>query len=135
MPWRSALSRRSRGLAGLGLAAYEQGERRQRGAIVQHYRSSERGRSSPRLSALQSQDISRTRGTDGTINYCFHVISLEWPHDNYSHAPEKRGPGRPKGLGRVPGSGRQKCTPNRTTAELRQQITTARPVEFLIKVG
>ena len=51
------------------------------------------------------------------------------------HMPEKRGPGRPKGLGRVPGSGRQKGTPNRTTAELRQQITAARPVEFLIKVA
>ena len=50
-------------------------------------------------------------------------------------APEKRGPGRPKGLGRVPGSGRQKGTPNRTTAELREQITAARPVEFLIKVA
>ena len=49
--------------------------------------------------------------------------------------PEKRGPGRPKGLGRVPGSGRQRGTPNRTTAELRQQITAARPVEFLIKVA
>ena len=47
---------------------------------------------------------------------------------------EKRGPGRPKGLGRVPGSGRKPGTPNRTTAELREQITAARPVEFLIKV-
>src|SRR5262252_8364406 len=51
------------------------------------------------------------------------------------HMPEKRGPGRPKGLGRVPGSGRKPGTPNRTTAELRQQITAARPVEFLIKVA
>ena len=48
--------------------------------------------------------------------------------------PEKRGAGRPKGLGRVPGSGRKPGTPNRTTAELREQITAARPVEFLIKV-
>ena len=31
--------------------------------------------------------------------------------------------------------GPQKGTPNRTTAELRQQITAARPVEFLIKVA
>src|SRR5215472_15385635 len=51
------------------------------------------------------------------------------------HMPEKRGPGRPKGLGRVPGSGRKPGTPNRTTAELREQITAARPVEFLIKVA
>jgi hypothetical protein len=50
-------------------------------------------------------------------------------------APEKRGLGRPKGLGRVPGSGRKPGTPNRTTAELREQITAARPVEFLIKVA
>jgi hypothetical protein len=50
-------------------------------------------------------------------------------------APEKRSPGRPKGLGRVPGSGRKPGTPNRTTAELRDQITAARPVEFLIKVA
>ena len=35
----------------------------------------------------------------------------------------------------MPGSGRQKGTPDRTTAELRQQITAARPVEFLIKVA
>jgi hypothetical protein len=48
---------------------------------------------------------------------------------------EKRGPGRPKGLGRVPGSGRKPGTPNRTTAQLREQITAARPVEFLIKVA
>jgi hypothetical protein len=48
---------------------------------------------------------------------------------------EKRGPGRPKGLGRVPCSGRKPGTPNRTTAELREQITAARPVEFLIKVA
>src|SRR6516162_11099230 len=48
---------------------------------------------------------------------------------------EKRGPGRQKGLGRVPGSGRKPGTPNRTTVELREQITAARPVEFLIKVA
>ena len=34
----------------------------------------------------------------------------------------------------MPGSGRKPGTPNRTTAELREQITAARPVEFLIKV-
>ena len=48
---------------------------------------------------------------------------------------EKRGSGRPNGLGRVPGSGRKPGTPNRTTAELREQITAARRVEFLIKVA
>jgi hypothetical protein len=35
----------------------------------------------------------------------------------------------------VPGSGRKPGTPNRTTAELREQITAARPVEFLIMVA
>jgi hypothetical protein len=35
----------------------------------------------------------------------------------------------------VPGSGRKPGTPNRTTAELREQITAARPVEFLTKVA
>src|SRR6516165_1393868 len=52
----------------------------------------------------------------------------------HHEAVERRGPGHPKGLGRVPGSGRKPGTPNRTTAELREQITAARPVEFLIKV-
>jgi hypothetical protein len=45
----------------------------------------------------------------------------------------KHGPGRPKGLPRT--GGRQKGTPNRTTAELREQIAAASPVEFLIKIA
>ena len=53
----------------------------------------------------------------------------------HHEAVERRGPGHPKGLGRVPGSGRAKGTPNRTTAELREQITAAKPVEFLCAVA
>ncbi len=37
-------------------------------------------------------------------------------------APPKRGPGRPRGLGRVPGSGRQRGTPNKKTAEARELL-------------
>ena len=49
------------------------------------------------------------------------------------HGTEKRGRSRPKGHPRT--GRRQKGTPNRTTVELREQITAARPVEFLIKVA
>ena len=38
------------------------------------------------------------------------AATFDWPH---------RGPGRPKGLPRPPGSGRQKGTPNRVTAEVK----------------
>ena len=48
---------------GLSVAAYEHGEWRPRGVVLQHYSSSERGRSSPpRLSALRRQDTWRTFG-------------------------------------------------------------------------
>jgi hypothetical protein len=80
MPWRATFHGAPAAFQAHGLspAAYEQGEWRQRGAIILHYRSSERGRSSPpRLSALRSQDTWRTLGTDGTINYCFYVFSLK----------------------------------------------------------
>ena len=46
-------------------------------------------------------------------------------HMHLNGTLERRGPGRPKGLGRVPDSGRKPGTPNRTTAELREQITAA----------
>jgi hypothetical protein len=55
-----------------------------------------------------------------------HVVPM-------SGTSEKRGPGRPKGLPRT--GGRQKGAPNRTTADLREQIAAASPVEFLIKVA
>ena len=49
--------------------------------------------------------------------------------------PGKRSRGRPKGLGKVPGSGRRKGTPNQTTTEARERIVReADPVGFLIGV-
>ena len=51
-------------------------------------------------------------------------------------AKPKRGPGRPKGLGRVPGSGRQRGTPNRNRAATIEKIMElADPLEFLCKVA
>lgn len=48
----------------------------------------------------------------------------------------KRGPGRPKGLGKVPGSGRKPGTPNRDRAATVEKIMSlADPLEFLCKVA
>ena len=47
----------------------------------------------------------------------------------------KRGPGRPKGFGKAPGSGRQKGTPNRSTVQTRDRIQElADPIAFLADV-
>ena len=47
----------------------------------------------------------------------------------------KRPPGRPKGLGKVPGSGRQKGTPNCKTVQTRDRIQElADPIAFLADV-
>ncbi len=47
----------------------------------------------------------------------------------------KRGPGRPKGLGRVPGSGRKRGTPNKDRAATIEKIMRqADPLDFLCKV-
>jgi hypothetical protein len=47
----------------------------------------------------------------------------------------KNPPGRPKGLGRVPGSGRRKGIPNRGTIATREMILRkGNPIEFLIGV-
>ena len=47
----------------------------------------------------------------------------------------KRGPGRPKGLGKVPGSGRAKGTPNRDRSATIERIQKeADPILFLCKV-
>ncbi len=47
----------------------------------------------------------------------------------------KRKPGRPKGLGRVPGSGRAKGVPNKANAITRDFIIReGAPVDFLCKV-
>ena len=47
----------------------------------------------------------------------------------------KRGPGRPKGLGKVPGSGRARGTPNRSTVQTRDRIQKlADPIAFLADV-
>ncbi len=47
----------------------------------------------------------------------------------------KRGPGRPKGLGRVPGSGRKRGTPNRDRSATIERIQKeADPILFLCKV-
>ncbi len=48
---------------------------------------------------------------------------------------DKPAPGRPKGLGRVPGSGRKKGTPNRSTAQTRERILElADPIAFMADV-
>jgi hypothetical protein len=48
----------------------------------------------------------------------------------------KRGPGRPKGLGRVPGSGRAKGTRNKDrTATIEQIMREADPIQYLCKVA
>ena len=48
---------------------------------------------------------------------------------------EKRGPGRPKGLGKVPGSGRARGTPNKDRAATVEKIMRhADPLEFLCKI-
>ena len=48
----------------------------------------------------------------------------------------KRGPGRPKGLGKVPGSGRKPGTPNRDRAATIERIMReADPLLFLCKVA
>jgi len=49
--------------------------------------------------------------------------------------PPKRKPGRPKGLGRVPGSGRAKGTPNRKNQVTRDYvIREGAPLQFLCSV-
>ena len=49
---------------------------------------------------------------------------------------QKRGPGRPKGLGKAPGSGRQKGTPNKDRAATVERIMReADPIGFLCKVA
>jgi len=53
----------------------------------------------------------------------------------HNDGTERPGPGRLKGSPRVPSSGRQAGAPKATTAELREQITAAKPVEFLCKVA
>ncbi len=50
--------------------------------------------------------------------------------------PKKRKPGRPKGSKKWPGSGRQKGTVNRTTADLRRYIhRNANPVAQVCKIA
>jgi hypothetical protein len=50
--------------------------------------------------------------------------------------PQKRPPGRPKGLGRVPGSGRKPGTPNKLTQDVRQYIMDkGQPLELLFKIA
>jgi hypothetical protein len=58
--------------------------------------------------------------------------SLDILHDN----PLKRPPGRPKGLGKVPGSGRKSGTPNKMTKDVREYIMDkGRPLELLFKIA
>ena len=52
-----------------------------------------------------------------------------------AETPKKRPPGRPRGLGKVPGSGRQKGTPNRDRSATIERIQKeADPLLFLCKV-
>jgi hypothetical protein len=46
----------------------------------------------------------------------------------------RRPPGRAPGSPRPAGAGRKKGVPNSITTELREKITAAKPIEFLIKV-
>ncbi len=58
---------------------------------------------------------------------CGHMTAIDKP---------KRGPGRPKGLGRVPGSGRAKGTRNKDrTATIEQIMREADPIQYLCKVA
>ncbi len=52
-------------------------------------------------------------------------------------APPKRGPGRPRGLGRVPGSGRQRGTPNKKTAEVKQLLLSLKcdPITGMARIA
>jgi hypothetical protein len=51
-------------------------------------------------------------------------------------APPKRKPGRPKGLGKVPGSGRKAGTPNKLTKDVRNYILEkGKPLELLFKIS
>ncbi len=57
------------------------------------------------------------------------------PNSLDAAAPVKSRPGRPKGLGKVPGSGRAKGTPNRSTVQTRDRIQElADPIQFLADV-
>ncbi len=57
------------------------------------------------------------------------------PNSLDAAAPVKSRPGRPKGLGKVPGSGRAKGTPNRSTVQTRDRIQElADPIAFLADV-
>ena len=48
----------------------------------------------------------------------------------------KRRPGRPKGLGKVPGSGRRRGTPNKHSAEMREYIAKhSGDIEFLCGIA
>ena len=51
--------------------------------------------------------------------------------------PAKRGPGRPKGLGKVPGSGRAKGTVNKRTAEIREMLLTLKcdPITGMARIA
>ncbi len=53
-----------------------------------------------------------------------------------TETPKKRGPGRPKGLGKVPGSGRKKGTPDRNRAATVERIQQeCDPIGFLMQVA
>jgi hypothetical protein len=51
-------------------------------------------------------------------------------------ASPKRPPGRPRGLGKVPGSGRKPGTPNKLTQDVREYIMEkGQPLELLFKIA
>ena len=54
----------------------------------------------------------------------------------FSTTPPKRGPGRPKGIAKVPGSGRKAGTPNKLTKDVRNYILEkGKPLELLFKIS
>ncbi len=54
-----------------------------------------------------------------------------------TEAPNKRGPGRPKGLGKVPGSGRKPGTVNKKTAEVRELLLSLKcdPITGMARIA
>ena len=69
----------------------------------------------------------------GTDVSSLEVASVD---GNSLEALPKRKPGRPKGLGKVPGSGRKAGTPNKLTKDVRNYILEkGKPLELLFKIS
>ena len=81
------------------------------------------------VTGMHSTDLLEA-GTDVSSS---EVVYVE---GNSLEAPPKRRPGRPKGLGKVPGSGRKAGTPNKLTKDVRNYILEkGKPLELLFKIS